>query len=381
MEPRTSPITDSEAGMHRLAAALRERVKELECLYAVSRMLQQPFAGLDAIVQGIVQALPQGFQYPEAASARIGLGRSRWHGAGFRESPLALRVEVPGSEPGFIEISYPAELAVRDPEPFFPEERRLLEEVAAELAAVAERHRSGEEKGRLEAQLRHADRLATIGQLAAGVAHELNEPLTTILGFAQLAVKARGVPKPVADDLARIVEATLQARDVVQKLLTFGRSAPQKVEGCDLSKAVSGVLAFLEPRCRREKIDIQSRISESGLTVRADPTQLNQVLMNLSINAIQAMPTGGTLTLRTARDGEWALLTVEDTGIGMAASVLERVFDPFFTTKGVGSGTGLGLAVVHGIVTSHGGTIGVTSEPGQGSRFEVRLPLDTGGAA
>ncbi len=379
MDPQPSAAAGPGADMGRIAAALRERVKEFECLYAVSRVLQKPFTGLDGIAREVLRVLPQGFQYPEAAAARIAMGRSRWQGDGFREGALLLRAEIPGSEPGSVEVSYPAELAVRDPEPFLPEEHRLLEEVAAELASAAERLRSEAEKGRLEAQLRHSDRLATIGQLAAGVAHEMNEPLTTILGFAQLAAKAQGVPRAVAGDLSRIVEAALQAREVVQKLLTFGRSAPQKLETCGLNRAVSGVAAFLEPRCRRERIEIRCLLEEPGPEVRADPTQLNQVLLNLCVNAIQAMPTGGTLTVRTGRDGGWALLCVEDTGVGMEPSVLERIFIPFFTTKGVGSGTGLGLSMVHGIVTSHGGTVSVSSEPGKGARFEVRLPPDAGG--
>ncbi len=369
----------SRASADSVASALRERVKELECLWAVSRILQRPFAGLDATLHAIAGALPRGFQYPESAQARIVIGRSRWQGSGFQESPLLLRAAVPARERGFIEVCYPAELAVRDPSPFLPEEQRLLDEVAADVAAALERFRVAGEKAELETQLRHADRLATIGQLAAGVAHEMNEPLTTILGFAQLASRAEQLPPAIASDLKRIVEAALRAREVVQKLLTFGRAAPARREECDLNGIVSAALAFLEPRCARERVEVRRELRQPGPRVPGDPGQLTQIIVNLAVNAIQAMPGGGTLSVRTAEEDGLALLVVADTGIGMTPDVLERLFEPFFTTKGAGAGTGLGLAIVHGIVRAHGGTISVSSEPGRGSRFQVRLPASAAG--
>jgi len=133
---------------------------------------------------------------------------------------------------------------------------------------------------------------------------------------------------------------------------------------------------FLESRCAREGIKLVRQLSSDLPLITGDASQLHQVLVNLVVNAIQAMPSGGILTIETTRDKDEVLLSVQDTGTGMSEDVLKQIFIPFFTTKQVGQGTGLGLAVVHGIVTSHGGTIHVDSEVGQGTRFEVRLPCD-----
>jgi signal transduction histidine kinase len=137
---------------------------------------------------------------------------------------------------------------------------------------------------------------------------------------------------------------------------------------------------FLESRCTKEGIKLVRRLQEDLPDVMADPSQLHQVLVNLVVNAIQAMPRGGTLTLATRADTGRACLMVEDTGVGMSAEVMEQLFMPFFTTKEVGEGTGLGLAVVHGIVTAHKGVVKVNSEVGRGSTFEVCLPTDDSGS-
>lgn len=237
-----------------------------------------------------------------------------------------------------------------------------------------------EERAILENQLRHSDRLATIGQLAAGVAHELNEPLGAILGFTQLAMKTPGLPGSSAEDLARIEKASLHAREVVRKLMFFSRQIPPRTSVVDLNAVVNDGLYFLESRCARAGIEVIRQLDAEPPLVEADVSQLHQVLVNLVVNAIQAMGEGGRLTIRTLRSGADAVLAVEDTGTGMSEEVRTKIFTPFFTTKDVGQGTGLGLAVAHGIIRSHGGSIGVESEPGRGSRFEVRLPAAHAGA-
>jgi signal transduction histidine kinase len=357
--------------------ALRERVKELECLYEISRILRQADTAVDELIGLIVEVLPRGFQYPEAAGARIRAGSICRQTAGFVETRFLLSAAFGGTEEsaGRVEVSYPPEIASRDPVPFLPEERQLVEKIAGEISLAVARIRTAEENHRLEEQLRHADRLATIGVLAAGIAHELNEPLAMILGFAQLVGKSPDLPCPAQRDVSRIVDATLHAREIVRNLLTFGHLARTEEADCDVNAIVNGALDFLEPRCRSEGIEVRRTLSPQTLSVRADPTELRQVLVNLAVNAIQAMPKGGRLAVGTERSGESCILTVEDTGIGMPREVLDRIFIPFFTTKEAGRGTGLGLPVIHGIVVSRGGSISVKSEVGVGSLFTVRFPL------
>jgi signal transduction histidine kinase len=258
-------------------------------------------------------------------------------------------------------------------------EQQLLDATAHQLSIVLERTLAVAERDDLQKQLQHADRLATLGQLAAGVAHQLNEPLGNILGFAQLAKKIHYLPGQAAEDLERIIEASLDARDVIRKLLLFARQMPAEPTHITLSRIVDESLWFFESRCERQNIELVRNLADSDVTLHADPTQLRQVLINLVINAMQAMPDGGALHVRTWVEESYVVLEVSDTGVGMQPELIEQIFIPFFTTKEVDQGTGLGLAIVHGIVKAHGGTIDVESKPGKGTHFYVRLPVAQGG--
>jgi two-component system NtrC family sensor kinase len=358
--------------------ALKERVKELECLYEVSRVLRLSDASLEQMLDKTSEILPRGFQYPQRAGARIRVGDVCRQTRGFTESPFRLSFPIgpAAGAPGAVEISYPAGIEADDPSPFLPEEKLLLEKIAFEIALAAGRIRAAQDNTLLEGQLRHADRLATIGVLAAGIAHELNEPLSRILGFSQLVQKDPGLSAAAARDVARIVEASLHAREIVRKLLGFGHGAPARARECEANEIAAGVLDFLDARCRSAGIEVRRELAREKLVIRADPTELQQVIVNLAVNALQAMPGGGRLTLRVEPADGFCVVTVQDTGVGMTPEVMDRIFIPFFTTKDEGRGTGLGLPVVHGIITSRGGTITVQSRVGEGSTFIVRLPLE-----
>lgn len=362
----------------RAQVALRERVKELTCLYGIAKVAAKPGISFQEILQGTVELLPPGWLYPDVASARIVFDECSYSAAGFRENLQTQTAEivVDGEKRGTIEVAYSQEMPALDEGPFLKEERNLINAIAREVALIIEGRQMEEDKRRLQEQLRHADRLATLGQLAAGVAHELNEPLASILGFAQLAGKTPGIPDQVRKDNEKIVAASLHAREIVNKLKLSARQAPPRKERVDLNDIVNGGLYFVESRCAKAGIELVKVLEPDLPKIVADAGQLYQVLTNLVVNAMQAMPDGGRITIQTARGGTGISLRVEDTGVGMDKEVLENIFAPFFTTKGVDEGTGLGLAVVHGIVTSHGGSISVTSTVGQGTRFEVLFPIN-----
>jgi len=282
---------------------------------------------------------------------------------------------VAGAHRGAVQVIYAEAKPELDEGPFLREERSLIDAVAGQLALIVERREAEEEKTELQDQLRHADRLATIGQLAAGVAHELNEPLGNILGFAQLAKKCCGLPEQAREDIARIEPACLQAREIIKKLLVFARQTPPERTRVNLNELVKEGLSFFEARLAKDGTELVLDLSPELPDTTADPGQLNQVLVNLVVNALQAMPNGGRLTVQTRAGGSHISVVVEDTGTGMSEDVVEKLFVPFFTTKDVGEGTGLGLPVAHGIVTSHGGSIKVESTVGQGTRFEIQLPV------
>jgi len=332
---------------------------------------------LETILERIVELLPPSWQYPKIASARITLDGKQYSVPGFQDLPQNQTADiiVKGEKRGVVKVVYKEDMPELDEGPFLKEERGLIDAVAGQVALIVERRRAEEERARLQEQLRHADRLATIGQLAAGVAHELNEPLGNILGFAQLARKSPGLPEQASKDVEKIVNSCLHARQVIQKLMMFARQTPPKKTMVNLNQIVQEGLYFLEARCTRQGIEVVRLLDPDLPEITADAGQLHQVLVNLTVNAIQAMPNGGKLFLKTTRLGDYISLVVEDTGMGMSEEVARRIFIPFFTTKDVGQGIGLGLSVVHGIVTGHRGSIQVHSKVGEGSRFEVLLPV------
>ncbi len=361
----------------RAQAALRERVKELTCLYGIDQIRERRDVSLAESLQGIASLLPPAWLYPAIACARIKHDGTVYAAPGYRDGPhrLAADIVVRNQTRGVVEVVYVEPRPTLDEGPFLREERRLIDAVANQVGVMIERRHADEERARLETQLRHADRLATIGQLAAGVAHELNEPLGNILGFAQLAGKAPSLPQAAADDIGKVVTAALHAREIVSKLMLFARQKMPARGQVKLNELAESGLYFLESRCAKAGISVVRRLDPGLPEIAADAGQLHQVLVNLVVNATQATPAGGTITITTERSGENVVLTVADTGAGMTDEVLSRVFVPFFTTKGVGEGTGLGLSVVHGIVTAHDGRIEVESKPGQGARFRVLLPI------
>jgi signal transduction histidine kinase len=357
--------------------ALRERVKELVCLYGIARAVERTEVPSGEILCKVVMLLPPAWQYPEITTARIVFDGRTYLTSNFREGKYkqAADIVIHGEKRGWIEVIYLEPKPELDEGPFLKEERSLLNAIARELAFILERIQINEERQKLQKQLLHADRLATIGQLAAGVAHELNEPLANILGFAQLVSKTPRLTGQTQQDIKKIITASFHAREIVKKLLLFSRQMPTKKTKVDINQIVREGLYFLESRCEKEGIKVTLSLAEDLPVIDADASQLTQVLVNLVVNAIQAMPQGGVITIQTHAHDKHVSLIVEDTGIGMDETIIKKIFIPFFTTKEVGQGTGLGLSVVHGIVTSHGGTIKVHSEVGHGSRFKIRLPV------
>lgn len=360
------------------AQALRERVKELSCLYRISRVSARSFGSPDKVLQCIVELIPPAWQYPEIAAARIVLDGRRYETSGFKEGRRrqATEVVVEGKCRGVVEVVYTEERPCPEDGPFLKDERSLLNAIARQIAVVVEHQQAEEERARLQKQLMHADRLATIGQLAAGVAHELNEPLSSILGFAQLLKRDVALPDSGREDIEKIVTASLHAREIIKKLLLFARQTPTFRGPVNLNQVIVGAIDLFRHHFEKEGIELACSLCPEMPLLAGDAGQLTQVLVNLVVNAVQAMPDGGRLLVRTQVHDGHVICIVEDTGVGMTEEVQNRLFLPFFTTKEVNQGTGLGLPVVHGIVTAHGGTIEVTSAPGAGTTFTIRLPIE-----
>ncbi len=391
MKPHAAPTSRTDA-QQATVSELAERIKELRCLYDVAAVFAERPGSLPECLSRVVAVLPGACRFPERVMASLRLDdiEVAWPADPAEKVTTSIRapIRIAGRERGDIALGYiPAPAEQPDIEaqaptgPFLNEERALLDTVAHQIGVFVASVETEQRRAVLEATLRHADRLVTIGQLAAGVAHELNEPLGNALGFAQLALRAADLPEQVRADLRRIVDAALHGREIIRKLLVFARQTPASKQPTALNAIVEDAMFLLEAGCENPRVRFLRELGAGLPEIEADPVQVRQVITNLVINAMQAIPREGTVSIRTAADNNGVALTVEDTGAGMPPEVLRRIFDPFFTTKDVGEGTGLGLAVVQGIVAGHSGTIEAQSEPGRGSTFRVWLPIHAPDAA
>lgn len=255
---------------------------------------------------------------------------------------------------------------------------------------ISTRKQAEEEREQLLTQMQHLQKMQAIGTLAGGIAHEFNNSLTAVLGFSELALKAISKDHKIRRHLDQIIAAGRKSRDLVHQLLAFSQQGRHLKRPLSLHILIKESLKLLRPLVP-SWVHLNERIHVPTPPVSADSSQMHQMLLNLVENALRAMQkTGGTLTVALEEvqvaqlrvgpqarlePGAYARLMVQDTGEGMPPDIQERIFDPFFTTKDLGTGRGMGLAVVHGIITAHGGTIFVDSAPGTGTTVEVYLPI------
>ena len=300
------------------------------------------------------------------------------------QSLITFPLIIEGSCFGFVGFD-----SVREKKRWTKDEISILK-VLAELYTNLEKFRQTEkEKTALQLQLQQAQKLESVGRLAGGVAHDLNNLLTPILGYSELLFNDFDENDRRKEHAKQIIHAGELAREIVRQLLAFSRKQTIEMKPVDLNEVLTGLEKLLR-RTIRENIAIELALSPSLPLIQGDLRQLEQVIMNLAVNAQDAMPDGGTLTMETmeielddhyssthqgVKPGTYVMLVISDTGFGMDRKTRERIFEPFFTTKEKNKGTGLGLATVYGIVKQHGGNIWVYSEPGKGTTFKIYLPV------
>jgi len=240
-------------------------------------------------------------------------------------------------------------------------------------------------KERMEAQraaenrLLQTAKLAAVGEMAASVAHELNNPLTTVTGFSELVLEDLPEDSPHKQELLMVLKEARRASSVVRRLLDFSRQGERVRASADLNEVVNDVIALTRHLIQTNHVALMIDLDDALPWVSIDSNQMKQVLLNLVHNGLQAMPRGGEMQVRTflgkRESRDWVVMSVKDSGTGISVEDQAKIFEPFFTTKSSSGGTGLGLSVTYGIVADHGGTIEVFSQSGQGSAFEVWLPL------
>jgi two-component system, NtrC family, sensor kinase len=361
----------------RLYGELREKARELDRLRGFSdnvlRSLQDGLlvTDLDDRVVRWTPAMEQLYGVDAASALGRGLGelfdnafletlrRARgpdgWNAMAYRV-PLASR-HASGSRPLLVNA---AAVPLRTPEGETTGTILILEDITSRV--------------QLEEQLQISEKMASLGLLAAGVAHEVNTPLTGISSFTQMLLESADPEDPRTRVLEKIERQTFRAAKIVHGLLNLARPARVDATLVDLHVVVNDVLSLLEHQLRKNSIQVRKDLSSEPAVVSAVEQKLQQVFLNLFLNARDAMPKGGWLAVGTHVDGDRVVVEVGDTGTGIQHEHLSRIYDPFFTTKPIGQGTGLGLAITYGIVQEHGGAIACESTPGQGTRFTLRFP-------
>lgn len=351
---------------------LHERVKELRTLYVAREILDDQGVPLNDRLQNFVEIVPNGWHWPKSTCARLEVGEQIFVTENFKQTPWMQHVTIEPNDAETIQLS--VGLLGFEPgtdAPFAPEEKQLLDALADRVVhAVRRTH--------LEDKLRQGQKMEAVGRLAGGIAHDFNNLLAVICGqTGLLATELQGHPN-LLEDLEVIAAAAERATKLTNYLLAFSRDQILRPSIVDMRTLIEGTRKLLE-RALGDTIDMKVIATNTPVEFKVDVDQFERVLMNLAVNARDAMAGGGTFTLEygVAEGGEEVELKVSDDGHGMDDATRKRVFEPFFSTKGRDRGTGLGLAMAYGFVHQSGGTIEVESKVGQGTTFTLRFPRVT----
>ncbi len=376
-----------EPALRALTHELQERVKELNCLYEISRVVERAGGTLDSILQETVDVLPRSWEHPEGACARITLDGKEYRSENFVEGQWcqAAALNVNGEQVGRVEVCYVEERPLRDEGPFLHGERRLIDAVAGRLGRVVERVRAQqllrEREQELRERLTHLTRVGVMGEMASSIAHEVNQPLTAIATYAQachrlVAGGQLGSPE-VQSVLQRIADEALRAGGIIHRLKDLVRRRTIRRTECDLNALIRDVEQLASVDARLHDVVLGFELGSDLPPVLADGIQLQQVVLNLIRNAIDAMvdvdPAERHAVVRTRVLADGSIeVSVSDRGCGISEDAQARMFEPFFTTKH--AGMGMGLSISRTIVTGHGGRMWYEPNVSGGTTFCFTVP-------
>ena len=361
--------------MNSTEAALKERIKELTCLYEVSSIIgNSSIEFIEDTFKAIALSLKKAFQFPEETTIHIKTEENIFS----TKQNLPNTVHISGNIKVFNKnngkITAHLDESKFNEKHFLIEEQHLLTNVALKLGSLLERLEIQKNEKSLRNQMEHADRLGILGEITAGIAHELNTPLANILGFAELLKSDLTSNKKNSSDLDKIIDNAIFSREVVQKLMFFACKMPQEMKMINLAPIIKSATNLLEATFRKEQVTYKIKITDSTLLLKADTVQLTQIIFNLLMNAIYFSPKNGLIIIEAFETEKNIVLKISDQGKGLTNEDIEKIFQPFFTTKPIGDGSGLGLSVVHGIVASHKGTIIAKNNKDKGATFTVKFP-------
>jgi PAS domain S-box-containing protein len=379
----------AEEEREKLLHNILERMKELQCIYGVSESIQQRDA-LEDILQDAVSLIPHGWQYSKIARSQILFDEQEYNSEPFEETEwkLSSDILVEGRRRGSVDVFYMEERPDLDEGPFYAEERKLLDGLARMLGETIEKKQSEKEKVKLEEHLRHQQKLESIGTLASGVAHEINNPINSILNFAELIKMKTTGDEQLADFTQRIINDTNRIAKIVKNLLSFARQDKEMHSPAFMADIVGDTLSLIAAAFRRDQTTITVDIPGDLPKIKCRTQQIQQVVMNILTNARDALnerypesDENKAIKITCApfeKEGEkWIRTTMENHGGAIPAEIIQRIFDPFFTTKPRDVGTGLGLSISYGIVSEHKGMLSVESDENSTS-FHMDLRVNNG---
>ncbi|MGO3182842.1 MAG: sensor histidine kinase [Aequorivita sp.] len=353
---------------------LNKRIKELTCLYEVSSIIvNNDYKELDKTLYSIVLSIQKSLQYDKKAIVEIESGPFHLISSSLPKSVyIESDIKVFNEPKGTIKIHYPADKFTT--EDFLIEEKQLLQNVALNVGDLLERESIRENEAVVKRKMEHADRLSILGEITAGIAHELNTPLANILGFAELLKGKEPEDTQTTKDLDKIINSAIFSREVVKKLMFFACEMPQNLDKTDIVPVIKDAMNLLDPTLKKNEIQYAVNLPEDPVLLKADTIQLTQVVFNLVLNAIYFSPKNGMIKISLKDSEKKVTLKIIDEGPGISPENVDKIFQPFFTTKTVGDGSGLGLSVVHGIIRSHRGTIDYQSNNPSGAIFIINFP-------
>ena len=353
---------------------LQERIKELSCLYKVSSAIRAHKDSDEATLKAIIHILKNAWRYPDLAQVEIKVDDQQISTSNipnpshYQES----EVKIFNKRKGFIKVHYPSsDLSI---DHFMIEEQRLLDKISYEITLFLERQHILHKEKRINQTAQRNDRLSILGEITAGIAHELNTPLGNILGFAEF-IESSSKDTQITKDAQKIIKAAVYSREVVKKLIYFSCEMPQNIKLTKVKPIITQALALMKPNFKKADIQYKLDFPNDKLKMKIDPIQLTQVIFNLVINAIYHSPKQSLIEIKAYHDNNNFYLEIADQGSGIEPKHLSRIFEPFFTTKPIGKGSGLGLSVFHGIIKSHQGTIEAVERFPHGTLFRIALPL------
>lgn len=353
---------------------LKERIKELTCLYDVSSVLAKQDNAIEDKFDAICFILKSAWRFSDDSIVEFKLEHYYNATDTLPVNTIFQNVAITifGDDLGYIKVHYPSDKFCN--EHFLDDEEKLLKKVVADITAYYEKHLNERKEILLKRSAERIDRLSILGEITAGIAHELNTPLGNILGFAEF-INEKSREKQSQQDSAKIIKAAIYSREVVKKLMFFSCEMPQNMKFVKVIPILTEALSLLRPNFVKAKLRYQLDIEDFELEAQLDPIQFTQVLFNILINSIYASPLDTIIIIKTYAVDNCFFIEVKDLGTGIDPTIKSKIFEPFFTTKPIGEGSGLGLSVVHGIVKSHKGDIITFDNKPQGTVFQVRLPL------